>query len=480
MEQLPSGISQQEQRDSRLTEIQEANFHKMSCIVLELAPGICPPTKLASHAKTQTEPMSAEALQSFAGMILGYRQKLEQQHLLQQRQQQLQQQQHQHQQQQRQSAIAEQNQKSLFAQQQAQAHAQRQQALEVMAKPQLDKQAESSHSVSHDSGCGSEYSSGPDSLEQTHAAQKLQGQSALPQQHDQIGVGHQGSSQQRLLSQQGALPASTQANAQRQWQQQQQQQQLAGQLQQQGFWPQSPQLQPQLPEANPLLQPGMPDWQRQLLLHAHPQQQPPAQQAEVEQAQPNKLPQAATKPWQAQKQAPEYPQAESHQGSAAKGLGSLMQTNSLSLQGHASNNAKQLNAARHPQTAASRKADKEQPQSQQDQLQQAQAEQDLMQSQQNQLRRAQSGLGQLQHPHSQQGQSPKQQRLLHPQAGPMSQQAFSAHQSQQLNQLSKLASLSHGLPGHQGDSVRSELQAMQQKLLAQHPPHSSESNSQVP
>ena len=44
---------------------------------------------------------------------------------------------------------------------------------------------------------------------------------------------------------------------------------------------------------------------------------------------------------------------------------------------------------------------------------------------------------------------------------------LTALQSQQLSQLSRLASLSHGMPADQGDSVRAELRAVQDRLLGQ-------------
>jgi len=296
--------------------------------------------------------------------------------------------------------------------------------------------------------------------------------------------------------------------------QQLQQQPRQGQLQGQGLWP--PSSLPQDPDANsnPLLQEGMPHWQRQMLRQAHAQQLALAQQsdgarslahvlqqvsansvepeaqchAQAGESQQESVPAAHAKQHQAEQRP--NPQAGTmtgtRKGSSAESPRAVTHTRSPSLQRSGSLQRDEsagrvsLDAGMPPEPVSveqgfqSQRLQMHQLHRLQGQWQQPQSSQGHLHESRDQQSRPPSSQG------AQQGHFQSQQPLpQQPQQGLPSQQPITVNQAPQLSHLSRLASMSDDPPSQQDDAVQSELHAIQQQLLAKSRSRSTDADKQV-
>ncbi len=519
-------------------------------MISEIAPGKRPDEMLLRYVMSKAEPMEPHSIRM---IVEAWHQQHEQQ-LLQHHPQQLLLQQHQQQlQQQQQPQRQEQGQrprstatKITAASYDQQTHAQadsddvKQQPIdtqEYLNSSSMDSDFEQSSKDQSEDQLGAHTSSAEHSNDQAAGQQKKtpscqadgqQRASPLPAEGQHRAFPRQ-TEGQHAHSRQSALQQGASTHLQREHSggpraQQRQQQPSQGQLQGQGFWP--PTSLPQDPDANsnPLLQEGMPPWQRQMLRQAHAQQlalsqqsdgarslahvlqqvsanpvEPQAQcQAQTGESQQESVPDAQAKQRKAEQgpkpqagmltgmrkgSSAESPRAVTHTRSPSlQRSGSLQRDESVgrSLQRDESAGRVSLDAGTPPEPISAEQGyqsqrlqthhqhrlqgQMQQPQSSQSQLHESRDQQSRPLSSQG----AQQGHFQSQQPQPQQSQE-----------GLPSQQPIAAKQAPQLSHLSRLASMSDDPPGQQDDAVRSELHAIQQQLLAKSRSRSTEADKQV-
>ncbi len=526
-------ISQQVQQRPGITDVQKDNLQRTLRMISEIAPGKRPDEMLLRFVMSKAEPMEAHSNRM---IVEAWNQQHEQQ-LLQQHRQQLLLQQHQKQQQQPQHQEQGQRQGSTATENTVASNAQQAHALadsdEVKQQPldtqeyldssSMDSDFEQSSKDQSEDQLGTHTSSAEHSHDQAAGQQKktpsyqadgqqrasprpAEGQQrAFPRQTE----GQQGHSRQSAL-QQGA---STHLQRERPGGHAQQQQPRQGQLQGQGLWPPSSLAQDPDANPNPLLQEGMPHWQRQMLQQAHAQQLALSQQSDGARSLAHMLQRVSANPVEPQSHAQtgesqeeSVPAAQAKQreaeqrpspqagtmtgmrkGSSAESPRAVMQTHSPSMQRSGSLQRDEsagrvlLDAGMPPEPISaeqgyqSQRLQTHQPHRLQGQWQQPKFSQgQLHESQRDQQSRPPSSQGAQQGYFQSQQPQPQQ-----PQEGLPSQQPISVNQAPQLSHLSRFASMSDDLPGQQDDAVRSELHAIQQQLLAQSRSRSTDADKQV-
>ena len=531
-------ISQQAQQRPGMTDVQKDNLQQTLSMISETAPGKRPDEMLLRFVMSKAEPMESHSIRM---IVEAWRQQHEQQQLLQQHRQQLLLQQHQKQLQQQQPQHQEQGQRPGSTATEITAASYDQQTLaqatsdvkqqpidtqEYLDSSSVDSDFEQSSKDQSEDQLGTHASSAEHSHDQAAGQQKktpsyhADGQhraSALPAEGQQRAFSRQ-TEGHRSHSRQSALQQSASAHLQHEHPsghaQQRQQQPSQGQLQGQGFWP--PTSLPQAPDANsnPLLQEGMPHWQRQMLRQAHAQQLALSQQSDgarslahvLQQVSANSVePQAQCHAQTGESQQESVAAAQAKQRKAEQGLNpqagtltgmqkgssaesprAVTQTRSPSLQRSGSLQRGEsagrvlLDAGMPPepipveQGYQSQWLQVHQPHRLHSQRQQPQSSQGHLHESRDQQSRPPSSQGALQgHFQSQQ---PKPQQL---QEGLPSQQPISVNQAAQLSHLSRLASMSDDPPSQQDDTVQSELLAIQQQLLAKSRSSSTDTDKQV-
>ncbi|DBA77188.1 TPA: hypothetical protein ACH3X1_009762 [Trebouxia sp. C0004] len=518
-------ITQQVQERPGITDVQKDNLQRTLHMISEIAPSKRPDEMLLRFVMSKAEPMEAPSIRMIVeAWNQQHEQQLLQQHrqqlLLQQKQKQLQQQQQQHQEQgQRRGSTATEYTVASYAQQphvQADSNEVKQQPTDTQQYPDsssMDSDFEQSSQDKSEDQLGSRTSSAEHSHDQAAGQQKktlsypadgqqrssplsAEGQQrAFPRQTE----GQHGHSRQSAL-QQGAATHLQHEHA-GDHAQQRQQQLRQGQLQGQGLWP--PSSLAQIPDANsnPLLQEGMPYWQRQMLRQAHAQQLALTQQSNgarslahvLQQVSANPVePQAQCHAQSGESQEESVPAAQARQrkaeqgpsprtgamtgmrkGSNAESPTAVMQTRSPSLQRSGSLQRDEsagrvsLDIGMPPEPLSaeqgyhSQRLQTHQPHRLQGQWQQPQFSQGQLHESKGEQSRppsqgAQHGYFRSQQPQPQQSQE-----------GLSSQQPSLVNEAPQLSHLSRLASMSDDPPGQHNDAVRSELHAIQQQLLAQ-------------
>lgn len=310
-----------------------------------------------------------------------------------------------------------------------------------------------------------------------------------------------------------SLPLDSQADHE------QQQQHRQGQLQQQGSYSQSALAGQQ--DGNPMLQVGMPNWQQRMLQQAHTQQLALSQQAtqgatggptladmlqrvQASAAHPpgQTLSQGGQPQQQQAEQAqPEQLEADGFQGAQAPTAAPLllgtppdspfagmqMQSSSLQRDGSLVRGESSGRVSLEPSEQSRQSSPDERRQSQWLQMHQLHGQrtpvpklqdgqhmghQGKLQGNSQQLDKM-GQQGHMQQPHVKQGHSQKSQER------PLSQLPLSADQSPQLSHLARSVPMSHHQPSHPSEAVRSELQSIQQRLLAQSRSRSTEPAKQV-
>ncbi len=539
-------MSQQVQPRPGITDVQKDNLQRTLRMISEIAPGKRPDEMLLRYVMSKAEPMEPHSIRMIVeAWHQQHEQQLLQHHrqqlLLQQHQLQLHQQQPQHQEQsQRPGSTATEITAASYDQQ---THAQAD-SDEVKQQPpidteehfdsfNLDSDFEQSSKDQSEDQLGAHTSSAEHSHDQvggqqqqkapSYQADGQQGASRLPAEGQQRAFSCQ-TEGQHAHSRQSAPQQGAPTHLQHQHPGGQAQQQQQQPKQGQGLW--HPISLPQDPDANsnPLLQEGMPHWQRQMLRQAHAQQLALSQQSNgarslahvLQQVSANPVePQAQSHAQTGESQQESFPAAQAkqlkakqganaqagvmtgmHKGSSAESPRTVTHTRSPSLQRSGSTQRDEsvgrnlqrdesagqvsLDAGMPPEpTSADQgyqsqrlqahqthrwQGQRQQPQSSQGQLHESRDQQSRPLSSQG----AQQGHLQSQQPQPQQSQD-----------GLPSQQPISVNQATQLRHLSRLASISDDPPDQQDDAVQSELHAIQQQLLAKSRSRSTDADKQV-
>ena len=533
-------MSQQAQPRPGITDLQKDNLERTLCMISEVAPGKRPDEMLLRYVMSKAEPMEPHSIRMIVeAWHQQHEQQLLQHHrqqlLLQQHQQQLQQQQQPQRQEQGQrprSTATEITAASYDQQSNAQADSGevKQQPIDTeehFDSSSMDSDFEQSSKDQSEDKPGTYTSSAEHSHDQAAGQQKKTPSYQPDGQHRAPSLPAEGQQRafprqtegQHAHSRQSALQQGAPTHLQRErpggpHAQQQQQKPSQGQLQGQGFWP--PTSLPQDPDAssNPLLQEGMPHWQRQMLRQAYAQQLALSQQSDGGRSLAHVLQQVSANPVEPQAQShaqtgecqqESRPAAQAKQrkveqgqnpqagtmtgmrkGSSAESPRAVTHTRSPSLQRSGSlqrdESAGQvsLDAGTPPEPKSaeqgyqSQRLQTHQPHRRQGQRQQPQSSQSQLHDSRDQQSRPPSAQG-AQQGHFQSQQPQPQQS----QEGLPSQQPIPVNQAPQLSHLSRLASMSDDPPGQQDDSVRSELHAIQQQLLAKSRSRSTEADKQV-